>query len=237
MDRSLVVSGSSTCFILSFTLFCSFSMSVSSFAEALFTLSQVTRGFIVIPCNRKRFKQNFAKWSGSVFCVSKLQKNKWAKILFEVANEKYLKNDSEVYYDESSAHHQILLLYLVPIQHRSQAVCNSPSQATVAHNHLIYELQGDQPELVQDPGEEKDTCSDQAHKHSQFCDRWDQILHCLQQETKSYRWFYTQRWRGAWGGWNPCSTPRLTYRWPRCRGTQRRWFLIRWLKPSWHIWL
>lgn len=84
----------------------------------------------------------------------------------------YLKNNSEVNHDESSAHHQVLLLYshLLLIQHCSQAVCNSTSQATVAHNHLIYELQGDQPELVEDPGEEEDTCGSQVHRDRMFCD-------------------------------------------------------------------
>lgn len=70
----------------------------------------------------------------------------------------YLKNDSEVYHDEGGADHQILLLYLLLFQHRSQTIRNSPSQATIAHDDLVYKLQGNQPELVQDPGEEEDTC-------------------------------------------------------------------------------
>lgn len=55
----VVVYGSFSCLFLSFTLFCTFSMSVSSLTGALFTLSQVTSGFIVIPCKRENGKRRF----------------------------------------------------------------------------------------------------------------------------------------------------------------------------------
>lgn len=70
----------------------------------------------------------------------------------------YLKNDGEVDHDEGGGDHQVLLLYLGLIQHGGQTISNSPSQATVAHDDLVHKLQRNQPEFVQDPGEEEDTC-------------------------------------------------------------------------------
>lgn len=144
---------------MSFTLFCTFSMSVSSVTAALFTLSHVTRGFIVIPWKRTL--------NEAVVCVVQLNCKKYkcaGKLLWLNNKRWHLENDSEVHDDERGADHQILLLYLVLIQHHSQPIRNSPSQATVAHNHLIYEPNGDQPVPVQDPGEEKDTCRVHAHR-------------------------------------------------------------------------
>lgn len=56
-----------------------------------------------------------------------------------------------------------------------------------------------------------------------------------QHNTKSHPWTYISRWKGVWGGWSLCSTPRLSCRWQRCRGTQRWWFQIHWQKPSWRV--
>lgn len=79
----------------------------------------------------------------------------------------YLKNDGEVHHDEGGAQHQVLLLYLGLIQHGGQTIRNGPSQATVAHDDLLDELQRNQPELVVHPLEAEDTCED--HGHSREC--------------------------------------------------------------------
>lgn len=52
----------------------------------------------------------------------------------------YLKDDSEVHHDEGCTEHEILLLYPGLIQQRRQTVSDGPSQPTIAHNHLVYEL-------------------------------------------------------------------------------------------------
>lgn len=138
----------------SITLFCTFSMSVRSDVDAFFTLSHVTRGFIVIPCNRKKQKHALPN--------SATKKQMYQYLVLSI----YLNNDSEVNYNESSADHQVLLLYLVLIQQNCQTICNSPSQTTIAHNHLIYEPNRDQPVLVQDPGKEKCACGIYTHTHT-----------------------------------------------------------------------